>query len=216
MTHNIIETGRPKVILAFCVQDTVKSVTMLSTVQALHNVNKFDYDILVSMGCDLIGSRTRLVSQAIAIGGTHILFIDHDMYFTPAVNALTGLKENPISRMLSHDKDVIGVAYNFRSLPLRSTALPITEEKKDGKYDVDPETLPKELFKCRAMGTGFLLIKLSVFDKIEKPWFQFGRDEHAELVYGEDTWLCHQAIQAGFEVWCDPTVSVKHVGDHFY
>ena len=207
---------KPKVILAFAVQDTVKTLTMLATVQALHNVNTFDYDIIVSEGCDLIGSRVRLVRQAIQQGGTHMLFIDHDMYFTPAINPLTGQKKNPISQLLSHNKDVVGVAYNYRSLPPRSTALPFDRESKDGKYFVDPATLPKELFKCKALGTGFLLIRLSVFDKIEKPWFQFGRDANAELVYGEDTFFCAQVSKAGMEVWCDPAIPVSHLGEYRY
>ena len=204
---------RPKVVVCFAVQDTVKTLTMIATVQALHGNNGFDYDIIVSMGCDIIGSRVRLVRQAIAQGGTHMLFVDHDMYF-PVKNEATGKVENPIARLLSHHKDVIGASYNYRSLPLRTTAIPFDKETVNGKYEIDPTTLPKEIFKCKALGTGFLLIKLSVFDKIEKPWFQFGRDANAELVYGEDTFFCHQVTKAGLEVWCDPTLKVSHLGEY--
>ncbi len=219
MVNNIktpyIEIGRPKVIVAFCVTDTVKTKTMLATVQALHDCS-FEYDIIASIGCDLIGSRTRLVKQAIAMRGTHMLFIDHDMYFPPPLNPVTGKKENPIARLLSHNKDVVGVAYNFRSLPLRSTAIPLEAKPIDGKFEITPESLPKSLFKAQGLGTGFLLIKLSVFDKIEKPWFQFGRDSEAELVWGEDTWFCRQCTKAGIDVWCDPITRVLHLGEYSY
>jgi hypothetical protein len=190
-----------KVVVAFACQDTIKSKTALSLVCALREV-KFDYDMVMSQGCDLIGSRTRLVRQAQKLGATHMLFVDHDMFLFPSVNELSGAMEDPITRLVSLDKDVVGAPYNFRSFPLKSTASPLTE--------ISDKTKP---YKCHGLGTGFLLIKMSVFDKIEKPYFQFGRNEDAELVYGEDTWFCQQAIKAGFDVWADPTVVIKHVGD---
>lgn len=197
------------------VQDTIKSKTALSLVKSLYGAS-FDYDMIMTMGCDLIGSRTRLVRQAIALEGTHLLFIDHDMWFPPQKNAITDKIESPIARLLSHNKDVIGVPYNFRSLPLRSTATPLEAKPTDGKYVTTPEELPKGLFQCVALGTGFLLIKLSVFDKIEKPWFNFGRNSDAELVYGEDTFFCAQVMKAGMEVWADGDIEVKHLGEFSY
>jgi hypothetical protein len=203
-----------KVIISIACNDTIKSKTASALVQALHNC-EFEYDFIISQGCDLIGSRTRLVREAIKRGGTHMLFVDHDMYFPPVTHE-DGSKENPISRLLSHKKDVVGVPYNFRQLPLRTTAIPLGTEPVDGKYVVTPEELPKELFKVQGLGTGFLLINLSVFDKIEKPWFQFGRTEDGELLYGEDTWLVHQCMKAGIDFWADPLLQVKHLGEFSY
>ena len=212
-----IEIGkRPKVILAIACTDTIKARTALAIVQSLHDTN-FDYDLIMSIGCDLIGSRTRLVNQAIARGGTHMLFVDHDMYFPCVLNPVTGKKENPISRLLSHQKDVVGVPYCYRSLPSRTTVIPFdAQPSASGKFEIDPNTLSKTLFKAKALGTGFLLIKLSVFEKIEKPWFQFGRNADAEMVYGEDTFFINQVMKAGLEAWCDPVCDVKHIGEYLY
>jgi len=193
---------KSKIIISLAVQDTVKSKLCLSLITALRNVD-FDYDVAVSMGCDLIGSRTRLVRQAQALKGTHMLFVDHDMFLNPTVLS-DGTKESPITTLLKHNKDVIGAPYNFRSLPKKSTATPIDEASET------------ELYKCRAMGTGFLLINMDVFDKIETPYFQFGRNELAELVYGEDAWFCNQVIKAGMDVWADPNVKINHIGDYDY
>ncbi len=191
---------KPKVILALAVQDTVKSKLLLSLLTALRGAD-FDYDVAVSMGCDLIGSRTRLVNMAKKMNGTHILFIDHDMFLNPTILS-DGTKESPIATLLKRDKDIIAAPYNFRSLPLKSTATPVSDV-----FETQP-------YPCHALGTGFMLVKMSVFDKIEKPWFQFGRNAEAELVYGEDTWLCQQAIKAGLGVFAEPTVNIKHVGDY--
>lgn len=198
-----VDKKKPKVILALAVQDTVKTKLLLSLIVALREAD-FDYDIAVSMGCDLIGSRTRLVNQAKKLGGTHMLFLDHDMFLTPSHDML-GKAVDPITWALSRDKDVIGAPYNFRSLPLKSTATPLT--------DISDK---KGLYRVKGLGTGFMLIKMSVFDKIEKPWFQFGRNEESELVYGEDVWFTNQCIKAGLEVYADGALTIKHVGDYDY
>lgn len=200
--------GKPKnkdikVVVAIACQDMMRSRTAISLAIALREV-EFDYDIAMSMGCDLIGSRTRLVKQAQKLGATHMLFLDSDMFLNPSRNA-AGKLEDPITTLVKRDKDVIGAPYNFRSLPLKSTASPIS--------DLSDKTQP---FKCNVVATGFLLIKMSVFDKIEKPYFQFGRDENAELVYGEDTWFCQQCIKAGIDVWADPTIEIDHLGEFAY
>ncbi len=192
-----------KVVVAIACQDMMRSRTAISLAVALRQVD-FDYDIAMSMGCDLIGSRTRLVKQAQKLGATHMLFLDSDMFLNPSMRD-DGKIEDPITTLVKRDKDVIGAPYNFRSLPLKSTASPLTE--------LSDKSQP---FRCNVVATGFLLIKMSVFDKIEKPYFQFGRNEDAELVYGEDTWFCRQCIKAGIDVWADPTVEIDHLGEFNY
>lgn len=194
-----------KVMLAIPCQDTIKAKTAFSLVHNIKDV-PFEVDFVLRIGCDIIGSRAWLVRNAIKYKASHILFVDHDMYFPP----------DTLKKMIDADKDIIGGQYNFRQLPLRSTAIAVGTEPTNGEYIVDPETLPKEMFKCITLGTGLLLIKTSVFEKIPEPWFQFGRNREGELVQGEDTFFCVQARKAGFDVWCDPTLGVKHCGDYMY
>lgn len=197
--------NKTKVMLAVACQDTIKSKTAFSLV---HNVKDvpFEVDFVLRMGCDIVGSRVWLVKNAIKYGATHVLFVDHDMYFPP----------DTLQRLMDADKDIIGGQYNFRQFPLRSTSIPEGTEPTDGEYRVDPKTLPDKPFKCITLGTGLLLIKTSVFEKIPEPWFQFSRNAEGELVQGEDTYFCVQARKAGFDVWCDPTLGVKHIGEYPY
>jgi len=199
------EEPRPKVVVAFACGDTVKSKTMFSLVHSLMGA-EFDYDLVLRIGCDLIGSRTGLVRQALSIkGATHMLFIDHDIHFLPGTNIFTGKPESPITTLLKRKKDIIGAPYNFRSMPLRTTATPLS--------DISDKTQP---YQCEAIATGFMLIDLKVFEKIEKPWFNFGRNAEGEMVMGEDAWFCQRAKKAGFEVWADPTLLVHHIGEYLY
>lgn len=188
------ETKKKVAIAMACGEDSVKAKTLFSLVHALHNVD-FDYDLFMQISCDLIGNRSRLVQQAIDSGTTHMLFLDHDMFFKP----------DAITKLLALDKDIVGAPYNFRSLPPKKTCAPLS--------DISPKDVP---FRCTTVATGFLLIKLSVFEKIEKPWFNFGRNEKNEMVCGEDSWFCQQALKAGFEVWAEPRVDVKHIGLYMF
>jgi hypothetical protein len=33
---------------------------------------------------------------------------------------------------------------------------------------------------------------------------------------GEDLYFCRKARAWGLEVWCDPTIEIKHIGDYEY
>ena len=194
-------------MIAFPVQGTVMSNTAFSLAHAVRNV-PFDVDIVFRKGCDIVGSRTWLVKKAQEINATHIMFIDHDMYFPP-VKMEDGRTISPIQALIERDKDIIGAPYNFRQLPKKSTAHALIEgsEKEN------------DIYRVADMGTGFLLIKTSVFWKrggAENEWFMFGRGEDGELIFGEDAWFCRQAIKRGFDVWADPTLGVGHIGEYTY
>ena len=68
----------------------------------------------------------------------------------------------------------------------------------------------------RNLPTGCLLIKMTVFDKITKPWFS-GRVE-GEHIIGEDMYFCECAAAAGLEIWQDVALSqeVGHIGERVF
>jgi hypothetical protein len=73
----------------------------------------------------------------------------------------------------------------------------------------------KEPFECRAVGTGFMLIRLDAIKDLPRPWFALGTDEQNEVI-GEDVHFCDAAREHGIEVWCDPRIPVGHIGDYTY
>jgi hypothetical protein len=153
-------------------------------------------NFILRMGCDIASSRTGIVREALKQEGvTHLLFVDSDMV----------IPYDCIPRLLAHDKDIIGVRYNRRRFPVKGTWEPDGEEF---------ETIP---YKVKYVGTGLMLIKLSIFEKEwNGPWFSFGRDAEGMLKIGEDAWFCYTAKDNGFETWIDPTLNVKHSGEYLY
>ncbi len=88
--------------------------------------------------------------------------------------------------------------------------------KKYGTYqfltteDMSEKTEP---VKVDYIGFGWVLIKQGVFEKIEYPWFApklLNIGEDMQDVCSEDVAFCHDATDAGFEIWLDPTCRVGH------
>lgn len=165
-------------------------------------------DMVLRRSCDIVSNRTWLVNYAIKNGATHLLFVDSDMIF-PA---------DTIPKLLAHKKEIIGVKYKKREFPIswvykRDPALEGTTEPED------------KIFTVNHVGTGLMLIDLSIFEKLGQPkeeggrptaWFSFGRDSQGALVMGEDVWFCNVARDAGYQVWIDPTLQIGHIGEYIY
>ena len=71
-------------------------------------------------------------------------------------------------------------------------------------------------FTCDYTGFGWVLIKHGVFENPEMkyPWFapqmQVFDSGEVQDMCGEDVSFCLEAIKAGYEIWCDPTIRVGH------
>ena len=74
----------------------------------------------------------------------------------------------------------------------------------------------KKPFTCDYTGFGWVLIKNGVFEHAEMkyPWFapkmQVFESGEVQDMCGEDVSFCLDAIEAGFEIWCDPLIRVGH------
>jgi len=182
-----------RVCLAIGCQETIKAKTLESIVGTMMSLPNTVTSFSMRIGGDIVSARGACVEYALEKQATHIFFFDHDMKF-PA---------DTLKRLLAHDKDIITVEYNRRKLPLESVTQPLTERSET------------ELYKAQVIGGGCLLIKMSVFEKLPQPWFNFGRKGY-QVVIGEDTWFARTAMDSGFDVWIDPTISVKHLGEYEY
>lgn len=189
-----------KIFIAIPSSGSIKDKTVYSLAKLILSTN-VEMDFSIQTSCDLVANRNYLVLQAQSQLTSHILFIDSDMVF----------EADMLTKLLAHHKEIIGVVANYKRLPLRSAIKVLAE---DGSNGGTPDSIPTELFKCYALG-GIFLVDMEVFMKIDQPWFKF---EHEGPICktGEDVWFCEQAHKKGIEVWCDPTIKVKHLGDYEY
>jgi len=170
--------------------------------------------------CHVDDARNLLVADFLASTATDLLFWDADVAAAPGA-AL---------RLLKFDTDIVGGAYplkdNSGKFPVRLTGF-------------DDQAQP-ELLEAVMMPTGFLRIRRNVFETLLAFEFEsmeripvvkmdgteaalfFGRDylvaegstPHDTTFerIGGDANFCRRAREAGFKVWCDPSLMFTHQG----
>lgn len=147
-----------------------------------------------ALGIYIANLRQYCVSMAQQVGASHILFIDSDMRFP----------EDTLDRLLAHDLDIVAANAVQRTASQWWTSRiddqSVSSLGRTGLQQVD------------SIGFGVALIRLSVFDALERPWFDTPYDGQNHV--GEDISFCRKARAAWFTVWIDHDLSqvVRHQG----
>lgn len=183
-----------KIVIGIPTNRLIKSKTANSLLRLIAH-SKHEYEFIISTrGFNTSENRNYIASQAIKKNCTHLLFIDDDMIFS----------EDTLDRLLAHDKDIVGGVYNTKY----EIQTPVVEYFDDKR--------PTELFKCKAIGTGCLLIKCDVFKKVPQIWFNYEWNDNGSVKMSHDWYFCHKARNCGFDIWADPTLEVRHIGIYEY
>ena len=149
---------------------------------------------------------------------THLMFIDADIGWEPW----------HLLVMLDAQKDVIGGLYPMKSIPIKWCVNGIPGQ---------PEPAPEEnLIEVSKTGTGFLLIKRDVFEKLDahpatKPFKNdigldpvldpymktyFDTAVREGRYYSEDWTFCENWRDLGGQVWVDKRVLLRHTGTYTF
>lgn len=148
-------------------------------------------------------ARERIAEQAHDLKADYLFMIDDDMLAGPDI----------FERLYKHNVDIVaGLAFN-RYPPHK----PVCYEVKQGYDNVDKKEYfmnfpiidyPRDtLVQCDAVGFGAVLIKMSVFDKIPKPWFMTMSGA------GEDISFCWKAGKEGVKIYMDTATKMGHLGE---
>ncbi|HYE38150.1 hypothetical protein [Methylocaldum sp.] len=153
-------------------------------------------------GSILPKSREMLVKLAQKEGATHLLFVDSDQTFPAYL----------LHQLLRHDKDIIAANCVTKVIPANPTARQFSETEFAGTLVDSREKSGIE--KVWRVGTGVMLIKMSVFDRIAQPWFPITWNESLQDYTGEDWNFCQSCQEAGIDIWIDHDVSkqIGHIG----
>jgi len=172
--------------------------------------------IIAQGGFRLDHMRNQLVETAIKYEQTHILFLDTDMTFPK--ETIQWMVED-LEQNEDQGVEAITGLYTWKKKPF----LPHIYSKYDedsGAFLVAGNFPLDNLFKVEAAGTGILMLKTSIFDRVDKPYFKFGEPEKPKYTgaageveikhpmrLGEDMYFC---LKARPLILCDPRISCKH------
>jgi hypothetical protein len=202
-----------KITLALCTNRQVRPKTVGSLLEMVA-YSKVDWHILVAeRGYTIAENRNYSVIQAKKNNSEYLLFIDDDMTFP----------KETLDRLLVHSKEVVGVNSYSRCLPAFPTVGLMDEKgeyKQPDKYPAFELKVPEELFKCYFVGSGVLLIDMKIFERIEKPYFEFTTYKSGEfrgmVKDGEDGTFCRKVRESGVDIWCDGSLPIGHLGEYEY
>lgn len=174
-------------------------------------------------------ARNYLTHEFLKSDCTHLLFIDADIKF----NAVD------VVHMLQADKDIICGAYPKKTLNWNYIAeaakndIPANRLEEfsgefvlhllDGQNQIQVES--DKPFEVLNSGTGFMMIKREVFDKIEVPSYNFHGEQNKEYfttaifnndLLSEDYYFCKLARDVGYKIYIAPWVKLSHVGTYTF
>lgn len=177
----------------------------------IQNFQHYDLTACNATGSRIVLNRNTIVQEARKFRATHILWIDSDTSFP-----VDGLR-----RLIEHDKEIV----------CATTSRRIGENRAPAAYPMDISAIQpfQKLVPMKFIGFPFMLTKMSVFDKIKRPYFAepprrllgvfegkeyLSAEEMYHDVMPEDEYFCWQCREAGMDIWCDMnlTMEIGHIG----
>ena len=177
---------------------------------AMQNGINFQVDTL-SNESNVNRARNSCAAKFLSGDCTHLMFVDADIQFNP----------QDIVKLINHDKDIVGGVYPQKTLPPKM----VVNTLNNGEHEGD-------LIEVGTLGTGFMLIKRSVFEKMieegatpyvdaiglsqqenanQYDFFQCTIDSQGRYLT-EDWSFCRRWRQLGGKIWADKTIGLTHVG----
>lgn len=154
--------------------------------------------VIVTNKMGLAGAENRIVEAALRLKPDYVFWTEMDMILpTGAINAL-----------LKHDKDICSGLYFLRGSAQPCLFTKILENKEND-YGMAPVShFPDKLFTVTCPGMGCVLMKTSVLENLQYPYFN---DSQGQC--GTDIYFYTHAKKAGYKVWVDPAVICGQIDD---
>jgi len=143
-------------------------------------------------------NRNLIIQEAIDKECTHVLLIDDDII----------VKSDLLIQLLEHDVDIVSALALMRNYPHPPLAFTSADEMGKCLFTVLPKN-ESGLIEVVATGLGCILIKTSIFDKLERPWIRLGELESDE--WCDDIGFFKRVREAGIKIYCDLDAQVGHV-----
>lgn len=241
ITHEQVAEWYPMIAVP-CYDQQVTEPFFMSCIKMAMGFKDIGIQFAISTLSDSLITRARnnLIAKFMSNKDfTHIMFIDADI----------GFDYEDIVKMLWHDKDVITGSYPIKSIDWEKVSKLVKQDvptdalmarslryvinpvqQRSGEVEIDNGAL-----KIYDAGTGFMLIKREVIEKMikayphlkftddtgslskeEKNWtynfFDAYIDDETNRLLSEDYGFCRYWQKIGGDVWVDPSIDMVHIG----
>lgn len=151
-------------------------------------------------GWDLAQAHNALIGEMLDRDLDWIWIMGDDHVFSPDI----------LAKLLDHDADIVVPLCLMRNAPYRPV---VWVDHPGGEPNlvkrIDLANHPEGgLIEVAAAGSAGMLIRRSVFEFVEEPWFEAGGDLTNRV--GEDVYFCRKARAAGLAIYCDLDSVIGH------
>ena len=138
-----------------------------------------------------------------------IFWIDSDIEWEP----------DDFMRIYDSEMDIVSGVYMTH--PNGTVAVNLTDpEGRPTKVNKSDFLLRWDPVEVGGVGFGFVAMKHGVFENMKRPWFKIREVYWEEIGFpvnmGEDYSWCEGAKEAGYKIWVDSLVKVKHHKEVIY
>lgn len=166
----------------------------------------YELDILIQNSGSIDWMRNSLASSAVESGFDYILWLDTDMVF-PTRSIIAMLESFEQDETL----EAVTGLYTWKKPPFLPHVYHRFNEKTQ-KFKIAGGFPIDKIFKVEGAGFGILMMKTSVFSRVERPWFKIIENEE-QIDYGEDLYFCKNAKM---NMVCNPGISCRHLTEVGY
>jgi predicted O-methyltransferase YrrM len=144
-------------------------------------------------------ARNQMFEHAKMVGADWLLMVDSDIVFP----------DDALNKLVSLDKDICTGVYYKKAPPHRPEVYRWTG--KQVNVHENYSKVPESPFKVDSCGGGFMLISKKVLQGMDRN--PFNHILHDDELIGEDTSFCMRVADKGYEIWCEPTIDLGHIGE---
>lgn len=200
-------TKKPKIYLAILNEGWLRCehINTVLMIARTTNVKLHFENPSITWGIPITNNRNKIRKRLLETDADFLLMFDDDV--VPLYNP---------AEAVFMDKDVLGFPTRRRTgqrLEWVVYAKHPTLENKYSSIDLDKVRGDADLLKVDAVGTGAILIKRKVLEKIKRPFEDIFDDEGIRTL-GQDLNFCKKVAEAGFEVFAAPKMICEHIKDH--
>ena len=176
----------------------VELLAAIERIKATHSEEyKLDFmDYVLTAGLTPVDrARNIISSDFMHSDADFLLMIDDDI-----------IPANDVVAMCLHNKPIVGaICFGYVTNDKMEDGIhPVVFDKEEGTKKYKSAKLnARGLIKCDAIGTGCIMIRRDVLEKMPQPWFEMLFDDKYKLIYGEDIYFCKKAQELGFDIFAD-------------
>ena len=190
-----------KLLIAVPCYDVMRAEFVQSLLRLMSRLNreKVWFEVKIISGTVAHTARDNLAKHAVTGGFSHVLWFDDDMVFEDNI-----LEDLTISGKT--DQIICG-----RFVSRHNPYLPTIFSRADAQWDrFDEDHIPEDTFRIAACGFACVLTPVQCLGDVLNN--NGGTCFLPMKNCSEDLSFCKRATGLGYEIWCEPTARVGHVG----